>query len=213
MVQREMQTSPSLAQQQNWTRLLKHPLIVLLLGSFISAVLIPALTSRINERKLLGETRLSEARTILRDGTLADKQLATMFTTLESFIKDAPSDRESLAMAQSELKKSMDEQYRTFDEHAWWWTRDLPAQATILKMSIDARKRLDDYTTQYQRNLRASTHALDPPWGCALGRNLKVPDSSTALLFEEAKRKLDTLSAERATLVSNLAKLFSSEEE
>src|SRR5271154_4897387 len=144
---------------QGKTYLSEHPMVLLLLGTAISAVLIPYISGTISDRKLLQDERSKQALTIIEESGLVDKHLETLQTTCEMFTKDTHGERKEIVEAQRQLKKDLDEQYRTFNEHAWFWHRTLELRSILLKVPDKDRAIMRELLDQYRQNLVDSTKA------------------------------------------------------
>jgi hypothetical protein len=155
---------------------LSHPITILLLGTALSGILIPSITSNCTDHKLLQEAKLAQAKAILAQNTLVDKQLNTIQTTFECFVKDAQTGSRDYGDAQRELLKDINEQYKHFDEHAWWWYGDLLMQAKLLRLPEGTIKQIKALAEQYGTNLIQSTRAIDPEWNRLRGPEYKGPD-------------------------------------
>ena len=183
-------------------------MVLLLLGTAISAVLIPYISGTISDRKLLQDERSKQALTILEESSLVDKHLETLQTTCEMFAKDTHGDRREIVEAQRQLKKDLDEQYRTFNEQAWFWHRTLELRSMLLKVSDKDRAIMRELLDQYRQNLVDSTKALDPVWADLLSKAYKADDPQTLQLLTTSRHNLDDLGADRDALAGKLAILF-----
>jgi hypothetical protein len=185
------------------TALFGHPITILLLGTALSAIVVPFITSDFTDHKLHQEAKLTEAKTILSQNTLVDKQLNTIQTTFESFVKDAQAGGDYREI-QRELLKDIHEQYKQFDENAWWWYGDLLMQAKLLKFPIIAIDEIKALIEQYRADLVESTRAIDPEWDRLRSMEYKPPYSEVS----EARAKLNDLASRRAAIAGSLADLF-----
>jgi hypothetical protein len=131
----------------------RHPITVLVLGTILSAIVVPVIMSDFTDHKLLQEAKLTEAKTILSQNTLVDKQLNTIQTMFENFVKDAQTSDWDYREIQKELIIDIHEQYKQFDEHAWWWYGDLLMQAKLLKIPNSAIDQIKPLIKQYEANL------------------------------------------------------------
>jgi len=183
-------------------------MVLLLLGTAISAVLIPYISGTISDRKLLQDERSKQALTIIEESGLVDKHLETLQTTCEMFTKDTHGERKEIVEAQRQLKKDLDEQYRTFNEHAWFWHRTLELRSILLKVPDKDRAVMRELLEQYRQNLVDSTKALDPVWASLLSKGYKADDPRTKPLLDTSRHNLVALGAERDALAGKLAILF-----
>jgi hypothetical protein len=156
----------------------------------------------------ISEERQAVAESIARDSMIVDKRLNSMMTTFESFLKDAPSQSDMLAAAQLDLKRAIDEQYRAFDEHAWFWYSGLPSKAARLQLPQKDLKKIYDSAQEYRQNLIDSMRSIDPSWGLLLSRGLILRAPYTIATVDESRATLNILTAQRGTIAQCLRQTF-----
>src|SRR5581483_243702 len=200
-------SSPSTGSSPEKLSWLAHPITVLLLGTVITALGVPWVTARINDRKLINDAQLQKCIEILKISTETDEQLNGMDTTLEMFIKHSSSTRKSLSEQQERTRIEMEKQYGEFDLHAWWWCSRLPTEAKLLRIRVDD-KALGSLIDQYQSNLGESTKTLDELWGRCLQADFSPTDKANFEIAKRVRVHLKALRTTRAGLVGQFVHLI-----
>jgi hypothetical protein len=188
-------------------RTMRRPLL-----SLAGAMLLAALTTTamlVHRDGARRQARQAQAEQILRDHSLVEQRLSQLQTMLESFAKDAPSHPVALSTAQANFARALDEQYRQFQQHAWWWYGPLPGKARQLGLSPSEQQQVADSVAAYQKNLVESTQALDPLWGTLLLPVMRPQARSTLATVDAMRRTLASLAQQRATIAHQLGSAFS----
>jgi hypothetical protein len=127
---------------------LRHPLGLLILGSALSSLLIPWISSRSTEAKLLQEARLTRALEVGTHNRDFDSKLNGLLTYMEMFhtqnvrMKLKPAE---LKEAQTAFRNKYTERYLALNETAWWWYGDITREAYLLRLTSEKdRKRLNE---------------------------------------------------------------------
>jgi len=192
--------------------ILRHPLIILLIGTGLSSWLIPSIGDRINHRKLFREARLKRATEIINENVETGRNLNRLLTTLEIFQKDSsgPAARFfKLEMEQKELRGIMIDRYLEFDKQAWWWNSQIFLEAKILEIaSPEELGRLDQISKQYSENLESSMTAVNAVWNAFLRENYKPDDRRNLDLVNQTRSRLIELNQKRSELVMEEAQIF-----
>jgi hypothetical protein len=191
---------------------LRHPLIVLVIGTCLSIWLVPIFSARIDHDKLIHEARLKRAMEIISDNIENERNLNRLLTTLAIFHKDnsGPAARfVNLQTEQKELRRIMVERYSEFDRQAWWLYSQIYVEAKILGIASQPElEHLEQISRQYAENLKDSMAAIDELWNAFLRENYKPSSSRNKELIEQTRQKLDKLNAKRSELVMESAQIF-----
>jgi hypothetical protein len=189
---------------REWSR---HPITLLLAGSALSAIVLPWIGARMNDRQLIDSARLRQCQTILENSAQVNRRLNGLLTTMEMFIKDTAFE---VVLAQSErdrMRIELARQYREFDAHAWWWISGLPTEVKLLRIDVDS-KNLGDILGRYQANLVESTAVLDGLWEACVRKEMKPGDPHTTGLASKTRAQFSALQSERQDLVGKLVYLL-----
>jgi len=192
---------------------LRHPLVLLLIGTALSSWLIPYFSARLDHEKLLREARLKKATEIVADNKETERNLNRLLTTLEIFHKDNSGSATRSAnykKEQSELRRIMAERYLEFDKQGWWWYSQIYDEAKILEIvSPHDLERLGQISQQYSQNIGSSVGAVDELWSLFLRETYVPSDPRNLELIKQTRSKLEDLNRERAKLVFESAQIFS----
>lgn len=181
---------------------------LLVLASIVSIAVGAAVVRQIIRIDSISDERQAVAESISRDSMMVDKRLNSMMTTFESFLKDAPSQSDALAAAQLDLKRAIDQQYRAFDEHAWFWYSGLSSKAARLRLTAQDQKKIYDCAQKYRQNLIDSMRSIDPAWGLLLSRGLILRAPYTIATIDESRAALNILTAQRGTIAQCLRQTY-----
>jgi hypothetical protein len=135
---------PSLNKQPKWwekiLETLRHPFVLLVLGTMISTLIVPFIVTKSNQKRLLAEARVKKALEIVDKNSLFERQLYSLFSRLGLFhqqnivMKPNPEDLKKL---KDELRKDMDKKYiEDMKDYSaeYIWIDDLYKQAIILEI-------------------------------------------------------------------------------
>jgi hypothetical protein len=195
--------------QRGYQAWLSHPLTIVLVSSLLSALFIPWISARMNDRRLIGDARLQRCTDILKNSTETDQRFNSMLTTMEMFIKDIASVRGISQPDREQLRAELARQYLDLDKHAWWWATTLPTEARLLRIEVD-QKSLAGLTTEYQNNMIQTGAVLDKLWGACLRK-----DPPLVLLNQiagETRKSMVALQHQRQHLIGELVYLFAPKE-
>ncbi|MBZ5726685.1 MAG: hypothetical protein LAP87_17005 [Acidobacteriia bacterium] len=193
---------------------LRHPLTIVFCGSVLSAILVPWISARMNDRKLLNDARLQLCIDILKNSTQNDQMLNSMNTSVNMFLKAQALASTSAAVREKERaqeRAKIDEQYHEFDKVAWWWYPRLPTEAKLLRIPFDATY-LKDQINQYNAALVAATVVLNGLWDQCVRRDCKAGGAGTKSMLQDAAERLKALQTERDSITGRLVHLFAPRE-
>lgn len=186
-----------------WT----HPLALLLIGSTISYLLVPLIGERVSHQHVLQEQRVDMARDIQKQSLIVDEQLNAMVTAYEMFDKGAIIDPTTYKTAQAELRRSSRELYLQFDQHAWYWSHDLPLQSRLLELPPGSESKIIDLNKAYMKNLESSTGQIGL-LGEKFGSKNYAPNKNSAVILAAARKRMNELAYERGAITSQLSGIF-----
>jgi hypothetical protein len=190
---------------------LAHPITVVAVSSLLSALLIPWISARMNDRRLINDARLQECLSILKNTSEADQRLNTLVTTMEIFLKDSASIGEITRQDRQQIRTELARQYQDFDRQVWWWWSRLPTEARLLRIVVDT-KDLNKIVDEYQTNIRQSTKALDGLWNECLRKDLRPNVAFTRTEASPARLEISRLQGKRLALTGRLVSLFAPRE-
>ena len=147
---------------------LRHPLLLLVVGSIIGSILIPYFSQEASKKKVLQEARLRKAVDIVDTNTRTVSQLNSLSTRVAMFhehnqrLKPTPA---QLRVLQDKLVEDMDARYLEFEKLGWWWYRDLNDEAVILNIvPANGSDALRAHINSYGQNMLETTNALKTLW-------------------------------------------------
>jgi hypothetical protein len=184
------------------------PFPLLLVGTVLSYLFIPWISSRSTHRSLLQEERVKQATEILDQSLLVDKQLNSIRTAFELFEKAAVSEPSQYKMAEAQLNSRFYDLYSEFNRHAWWWDHNLPVEARLLDLPPGSEARIGTLHEEYVTNLMDSTHEVELLRGQFLVQRYKPGDKCNAKVLKDTDKELKNLERARGCIISKLAGLF-----
>jgi hypothetical protein len=188
--------------------LLRHPVVVLLLGALASAILVPKLSYWVK----LKDTRLQKALILIKTATTVDRHLNALLTTLELFQKDSSGPAARLSdyrQEQHELRKTMMTLYLQFDRVAWWWYDNVYTEAVLL--GIVARTQLSRMHTlieSYEANLIRTTEEINVLWARFLREDYNPVANENILAMRRVRATATVLEKQRRTIIRELATIL-----
>jgi len=197
---------------------LRHPLLLLAVGSIIGSFLIPYLTDRATKKKVLQEARLRKAVDIVDTNTRMVSQLNSISTRVSMFhennlrLKPSP---EELRTARDKLIEDIDERYLEFEKAGWWWYRDLIDEAVILKIvPPNGSDQLREHINSYGQNMLDTTNALKTMWHPCISAEYDYKGKKGEEISEIKKKmdvRLNELFNQRNAIVNQLVADFTKE--
>ena len=203
---------------KNSFEFLRHPLLLLVVGSIIGSFLIPYLTDRATKKKVLQEARLRKAVDIVDTNTRMVSQLNSISTRVSMFhennlrLKPSP---EELRTARDKLIEDIDERYLEFEKAGWWWYRDLIDEAVILKIvPPNGSDQLREHINSYGQNMLDTTNALKTMWHPCISAEYDYKGKKGEEISEIKKKmdvRLNELFNQRNAIVNQLVADFTKE--
>src|SRR5262249_22078710 len=175
------------SRQRQLVETLKHPLILLLLGSVLTYLIWPAVTSKVNHRQAIRDLKLKKASEIGANHIEFNSKFNVLRSVLETFHDNqiaAKPTREEFKAAQKDLDKTFNDRQCGLTEKEWWWYRDIQRETTINKLiPPEAVETLNNSIAQYHQNITDAHKAILPLW-----QALKAPDYNPG--DEETEKKI-----------------------
>ncbi len=191
---------------------LRHPLLLLVIGSVIGSFLIPWITERASKKQVLQEARLRKAVEIVENNQRTVSQLSALVTRLQMFHKDnrrlQPSPTKLIEL-QEKLASDMNDRYLEFDKEGWWWYRSLTEEASILEiLPPEGAGKLREHVEAYATNILQTVNALNELWAACIAADYKYQGDQVNSIESRVNSKLQELSGARNQLVTNLVRDF-----
>jgi uncharacterized membrane-anchored protein YhcB (DUF1043 family) len=196
-------------QDEKWyLSIWKHPLMLLVIGSAVSYLLVPLIGERVSHKRVLQEQRVNIACDIQKQALIVDEQLHAMATDYALFSNGAAVDPLTYRDAQAELRRSSRRLYLEFDQHAWYWTYDLPLQSRLLELPPGTESRIIELNRLYSSSLSESTKQLDVMANRFLSKDYDPRNPKNREVWEGAYNKINELANQRAGTTNEMAGLF-----
>ena len=184
------------------SRFLKHPLILLMIGSGMTYWLIPWILSDVAKKESDRKGKVALAVKYLDQNSEMNQRFNSLLVSLELFHKY--SSAKHLSDEQRELRKNSTELYMKFDRDVWWWPWNLYEEAKkFIPQSEDpyVRKALNRYTASWSIVLDKK---LPDFWYACLNANYRIHDATVTKLMEETRKAFDTSCAIRDTAIRSI---------
>lgn len=196
----------------SWLEFLKHPLLLLIVGSVIGSILIPRISEKASRTKALQDARLSKAVEIVDNNTKTFSQLNALRTRLGMFhtdnvrLKPSPAKLKEL---QDKLSEDMNNRYLEFERTGWWWYRDLNDEAVILEIvPPTGSDKLRDDVNAYHANVVQTVTVLNEMWHPCVEGGYDYKDGRVTQIMEKVNKEWEDLGNARNQLVNNLVADF-----
>lgn len=189
-------------------RALRHPLLLLLLGTLLGSVLIPYVSSQAAHSREIEELRTERALAALQESNNVDRRLNVLVTSFGTFWADTnDGTRES---RQDELREKIYRVYEEFDRTAWWWFDEAWQTARYLNLLDDKEaKEARDLSEEYKASLLKCTAALDEIWRMSLTQNPLPSQRDADAVLARVRKTLGDSRTQRLQVVGKLARMLS----
>jgi hypothetical protein len=191
---------------------LKHPLLLLMVGSIVGSILIPHISERTSRTKALQDARLRKAVEIIDNNTRTISQLNALRTRLGMFHNDNVRSKPTPAKLkewQDKLGADMNDRYLEFEKTGWWWYRDLNDEAVILEIvPPTGSDKLRNDVNAYHTNILDTVKALNEMWHPYVDADYDYKDSHMTEVQESVSKEWDKLTNARTEAVNNLVADF-----
>jgi uncharacterized membrane-anchored protein YhcB (DUF1043 family) len=191
---------------------LKHPLLLLIVGSIIGSILIPRISEKASHAKALQDARLRKAVDIIDNNTRTISQLNALRTRLGMFHTDnvrlSPSPAKLDGM-RDKLGAEMNDRYLEFEKTGWWWYRDLNDEAVVLEIvPRTGSEKLRSDVNAYHSNILATVNLLNQMWHACVDARYDYKDPHITQIQENMNKEWDNLTNTRNQVVNNLVADF-----
>src|SRR5262245_5982218 len=187
--------------------ILKHPLVLLVIGATITSLIVPYLNAKVNRNEILQAARLKKAIEIGEHNTEFNSKFNTLKTMLELFHRRSVRARLNPSEFREAKSKFLDEftrRYLDLDEKAWWWYPALEREASVMRLSSRSElQSLDTELPEYGDNLNKSFAILRPLWQALTAYDYDPND-------KECTNKVDKIIADVNDPNNGLPPLFQS---
>lgn len=195
-------------------RVLKHPLVLMVVGRVIGSFLIPWISQKTDRNRVLREARLKKSVEIVNNNTETISQLNVLVTRLGMFHKDNIRLRPSpakLEVLQDKLAEDMNSRYADFEKTGWWWYRSLNDEAVILEIvPPSGSDKLRNDVNAYADNISQTVAAFNDFWHKCLSKEYDFEaNGNVTQIQNKMYERLGQLATERVKLVNNLVQDFS----
>lgn len=191
---------------------LKHPLLLLIIGSIIGSILIPKISERSSRTQALQQARLRKAVEIVDNNTVTISQLNAIRTRLGMFhgdnvrLKPPPAKLKEL---QDQLAQDMNNRYLEFDKSGWWWYRALNEQAVILEIvPPTGSSKLRNHVEAYHDNIGQTVNVLQEMWHACVAADYDYKDARITQIQEKMNKAWNDVDKTRNQIVNDLVADF-----
>lgn len=192
---------------------LKHPAVLLVITAALSSWAVPRIGSTLNRAAFIRQLSAKEATEVIDNSLEDSRDLNSMEVTLEFFYKNNRHPpfrssafyrhRQKLALAQ------MEQEYRQYDRHAWWWPRSVYWKASFLGyLPPDKLQRIQTLSNKYEKNLSDSNTVLNKLWTDLLRQPFNPRNPHLGKEVALTRAKMDKLLSERSALISQYVRIF-----
>jgi hypothetical protein len=186
---------------------LKHPMVVLIVGTALGSVVIPYLNARIDNQRRLAELKSQRAALVLQSAGEVDRLLNLLLTEFGTFRKDQIATNSATPAAKEALRTRVYDVYREFDRRAWWWHWQTLEEAPVLNLVTDEGfAKLDAGVRCYHQALLASAGALDPLWSEFIRKKSNTYSTNAKEMVEEAALTLRKQTNQRRGCVRQMVR-------
>ncbi len=185
---------------------LKHPLVLLLIGTTLGSFLIPHLNDRSTQKTARQEQRVKMAISIIEQDHETNKEISGMMNYLLLVRQNLQVAGLTSSVVEKEeytARQKMDDMYLAFNNgQAWWWYSDIQADARLsaLATSEESRK-IAPLASQYGTDLNDETQALSQLWSAFLKSDFKPSDAK----YDELQKQIQQREADDNNLRNNIA--------
>ena len=185
---------------------LQHPLTLLILGTFLSSILIPALGYYLSEKRLLQQAQLDLANQIIEKDFMLSNQLNNLKTTLDIYNKDncMLHVRADVPEQQRLLRWKMNELYLHFESNAWYWQELVYNKAFYLDMPRHKLDSLSKSLLDYHDNILHCTGAVSQLWQNCLRVDYHACDPRLDSMSQVVHQELTVQHQKRNLLVHKM---------
>ena len=190
--------------------ILKHPLFLLLIGTIISSIIIPAIASHFSYKNKLQRIRLELSSNLIEKDGAIKIAINNLKSTLEIFVDDYCMFHDSINLrsAQNELRLDMNRKYEKFEEVAWFWHAKYNLKAQELNFDSIATETLSELLGSYNVNVEETSKSLDTLWNVCLKKSFACDLPELEPIKKYLRQEIDQKNNERATIILELIQLI-----
>ena len=199
---------------------LGHPVSLLILGGLLSYIIAPIIVGKINERKLIQETKQNKSLEIWNHNLEFNSKLNALKTLLLSYhnqnvrLQLSPED---LKEAQKEFRRDFNKRYLELDEIAWWWYRSVQREGSNSRLVPSSElSRFDTDLNKYGDNINKSIGLLRPIWQAITSHDYHPNEEKTrnefAVLTKTAEDQLSGLFEERSKIIEDVTRIVTTDD-
>jgi hypothetical protein len=188
-----------------YVELLRHPLFLLLIGTLLGSLIIPAINKRIDRERLQKEARLKFSTELIERNMEIDGYLNTFLTSLELFHKGCVRDSIKLtdfSKQQADLREKMREKYGELDALAWFWYSKMRFQARTI--GIQELKPVDELFEEHKKSVENSVSIITQFWNLCLENDYKPKDPAVQDSMEKTRKSFTSSIEDRGKIVSRI---------
>ena len=202
-------TNGEVTRSRRWLRMtdktVRHPLTLLILGTAVGSVAIPAINAKSASREQLVQLRTEHARSAMSTANDVDKRLNAILTTFSNYSKDELSqspDQKRARDALMALRERVYDQYSEFDAGAWWWHWRFQRDAMLLRLvDEDGARQIAAACRDYQQTLMDTVNELGRLWRPLMKGGPVMPGD---LPEQHVRRRIAELRDERLRAVERM---------
>jgi hypothetical protein len=191
---------------------LRHPLVLLVVGSVIGSVLIPRISEQAGKTKVLQDARLRTAVQIVDNNTRTVSQINSIVTKLSTLhdenrrLKPSPA---KLSERQDKLAEEVSNRYEEFEKTGWWWYRDLNDEAVILELvPPTGSDKLREDVNAFANNILETVNTMNELRHACLAAAYDYKDERVTKIKDDVNKRLGSLFNARNNLVNHLVNDF-----
>jgi hypothetical protein len=189
---------------------MRHPLILLMLGSILTSIIIPWLNARSARVEQVQLARADKAKEILKSVSADNARVNLMRAAFDTFEKEGGLVASiQLEERRTELRKRVYDGYNEFESTAWWWYWEIAREAEIFGwLSSGDLERLKKFCVEYQQNLEAVSKSIQRPWRRYLSEIKENASDKKLTVMPEVSSELGALQSKREAICKAMVQLF-----
>lgn len=192
---------------------LKHPLVLLLMGTLFGSLLIPRLNERSEHKKLRHEQRLKMALSIIEQSHETDRKMSSLTNYLDLFRGDEQINyhgKAALHADQYKARQRFDDMYLDFNAQAWFWHWNIRSESTLAALATpDESEKITMLANEYTNALIDETKAMSELWGRFLKTDFDPSDRQNSILVGKVRDEQSKARDRRNNAAIEMAKVLS----
>lgn len=185
----------------------KHPLVLLLIGTFLGSLIIPYLKERETHARELATLRTEKAFAAFNANKEVNTDLNGMLTGFENLLKARVHTLDP--ERDYDLQRQIYAHHTAFNRDAWWWFPQLITEAQLFGLlTPESATEARALAEQYNAELVATSKTLEPFWLLMESKPAFSPPGQLNDLLKEVREANKKNTRKRLKLVSALAALI-----